>query len=140
MTDLAGSKLVIRNIGLLLSGELGNAILALPLVRYTEKTHVDPEAVLGEYRLVRTQGFAVCADELDPGVLSLACPVHPDGAGVLYSIGVVGLSERLRRHSREVVAGALHEAADRFPRLLDSGLGEPVRGNVPEESDQRRLR
>ena len=54
--------------------------------------------------------------ELDPGVLSYACPVHLDGAGVLYAIGMVGLSQRLGRFGAQEVVAALQEAAEAFAK------------------------
>jgi DNA-binding IclR family transcriptional regulator len=49
-------------------------------------------------------------------VLSYACPVHLDGAGVLYAIGMVGLSQRLSRFDTREVVAALQEAAADFAR------------------------
>jgi DNA-binding IclR family transcriptional regulator len=53
----------------------------------------------------------MCADELDPGVLSYACPIHLTGAGVLYSIGIVALSRRLMAFEETDVIAALSNAA-----------------------------
>ena len=65
---------------------------------------------------MRQSGFAVCDGELDPGVLSYACPVHLDGAGVLYAIGMVGLSQRLGCFGAQEVVAALQEAAEAFAK------------------------
>lgn len=85
--------------------------LAAPLVKYTERTVVDPAKLRHHLEEVRAQGYAVCADELDPGVLSYACPIHLSGAGVLYSIGIVALSRRLMAFEEAEVIAALSNAA-----------------------------
>jgi DNA-binding IclR family transcriptional regulator len=85
--------------------------LVTPLRRYTEKTIVDPAALRRNLQAVREQGFAVCADELDPGVLSYACPIHLPGTGVLYSLGIVALSRRLMEFDEREVIGAVKDAA-----------------------------
>ena len=75
---------------------LVDEVLSAPLVKYTKNTRVSADAVRADLAQVERQGYAVCADELDPGVLSYACPVHIEGVGIIYSVGVVGLSERLK--------------------------------------------
>ncbi len=87
------------------------ALLTEPRERFTEKTRTGETELRADLARVRASGFAVCDGELDPGVLSYACPVHLDGAGVLYSIGMVGLSQRLGRFGTQEVVAALQEAA-----------------------------
>ncbi len=85
--------------------------LAGPLQKFTERTIVDPAKLRQNLKEVRAQGYAVCADELDPGVLSYACPIHLAGTGVLYSIGIVALSRRLMAFEESDVVAALSDAA-----------------------------
>jgi DNA-binding IclR family transcriptional regulator len=92
------------------------ALLAAPRERFTERTHTGEAELRADLERVRVSGYAVCDGELDPGVLSYACPVHLDGAGVLYAMGMVGLSQRLGRYAPEEVVAALREAADAFAR------------------------
>ena len=92
------------------------ALLAEPRARFTDKTRVEEAEVRADLERVRRLGYAVCDGELDPGVLSYACPVHLDGAGVLYAIGMVGLSQRLGRFPADEVVGALRAAAAAFAR------------------------
>ncbi len=102
-------------------------LLAEPRARYTEKTRTGAAELRADLERVRASGFAVCDGELDPGVLSYACPVHLDGAGVLYAIGMVGLSQRLGRFAPEEVVAALQEAADAFAQgPLAATEGEPT--------------
>lgn len=85
--------------------------LAAPLHKFTDRTIIDPARLRQNLGEVRAQGYAICADELDPGVLSYACPIHLTGAGVLYSIGIVALSRRLMAFQETDVIAALSNAA-----------------------------
>jgi DNA-binding IclR family transcriptional regulator len=108
-----------------------------PLEKYTQNTIVSRTRLMREFESVRRQGFAVCADELDHGVLSYACPVDLAGTGTMYSVGVVALSKRLERFDRDQIVAALQAAAgmlaSRFeptsPRLQGGlSIPQPVRG------------
>lgn len=92
--------------------------LQRPRTRYTDDTRVDATQVRKDLETVRRKGYAVCANELDPGVLSYAVPVNVAGAGVLYSLAVVGLSARLARYSEAQLAGDLREAARTISQRL----------------------
>ncbi len=112
-------------------------VLSRPRRKYTENTRVEISELRTDLAQVRRQGFALCDEELDPGVLSYACPVHLDGAGVLYSIGLVGLSRRLGNHPLNEVVAALRAAAEAFSKRLPSGLHRPVIGEVPAVGEER---
>jgi DNA-binding IclR family transcriptional regulator len=90
------------------------------LVRYTPSTKTSKTAIRAELAQVRRNGYAVCSDEFDPGVLSFACPVHLTDFGTIYSIGVVGLSDRLRSFQPEVIVAALRERCDALSLALYS--------------------
>jgi len=83
----------------------------VPLHKFTDRTIIDPAKLRQNLEEVRAQGYAMCAEELDPGVLSYACPIHLTGAGVLYSIGIVALSRRLMTFEEADVIAALSNAA-----------------------------
>ncbi|MFQ5775350.1 MAG: IclR family transcriptional regulator [Kiloniellaceae bacterium] len=106
-------------------------VLSQPRARFTDSTRVEEDEVRADLEQVRRQGFAVCDEELDPGVLSYACPVHLEGAGVLYSIGMVGLSQRLHSHAPNEIIAALRAAAEDFSNRLPSGLRSSTVAEVP---------
>lgn len=95
--------------------------LERPRTRYTEDTRVKVTEVREDLETVRRSGYAVCDNQLDPGVLSYAAPVHLDGAGVLYSVGVVGLTARLGRYAEARLAGDLRAAAEAISARLSDG-------------------
>ncbi|HLX28045.1 MAG TPA: IclR family transcriptional regulator C-terminal domain-containing protein [Casimicrobiaceae bacterium] len=96
--------------------------LAMPLRKYTDKTIVDAAQLRRDLEQVRTQGYAICADELDPGVLSYACPIDLSGVGVLYSVGIVALKRRLMRFDKREVIAALEGAARLIAARLEAEL------------------
>jgi DNA-binding IclR family transcriptional regulator len=96
--------------------------LSAPLRAFTDRTVTDPAVLRQSFDEVRAKGYAVCADELDPGVLSYACPIHLAGAGVLYSIGIVALSRRLMAFDEAEIVSALGAAAQQTSIRLRSEL------------------
>ena len=106
--------------------DLVDAVMAEPRAQYTATTVAEEGAVRADLAKVRRQGFAICINELDPGVASYACPVHLDDVGVVYAVGLVGFEERIGRFdSAEIVAG-LRDVAERLAHRLQSGLGAPA--------------
>ena len=96
--------------------------LARPLRKYTDKTVVNHAELRRALKEVRAQGFAVCADELDQGVLSYACPIDLPNVGVLYSVGIVALKRRLMEFDRREVISALNDAARLISARLEAEL------------------
>ena len=93
-------------------------VLARPLEKFTGKAITDPAAVRAELEEVRGNGYAVCDEELDPGIYSYACPIHLEDVDVIYSIGLVGLTERLHRFPADEIVASLNEAAAEIAALL----------------------
>jgi IclR family acetate operon transcriptional repressor len=89
---------------------------------------MDEEQILLELEKVRREKIAVCDNELDPGVLSFATPVKLDQWGVMFAIGIVGLSDRLGRRPRQEIKESLLEASRKLARQLqrDSQIGPPL--------------
>ena len=99
-------------------GELVDKVLRQPRIQYTDKAHTGEDEIRAELAAIRRDGFAICDEELDPHVYSYACPVYLDGAGVIYSVGLVGLSERLLKFPVEKIVAALRDSADEFASLV----------------------
>lgn len=86
-------------------------LLSGPLEKYTENTPTDPQKVMQELETIRSQGFAVCDNELDPGVLSFAVPVQGTDGAVQYAIGISGFSQRMRAKPVTDIAASLRRAS-----------------------------
>lgn len=93
-------------------------VLRAPREKFTDKAHTDEASIHAELALVRKDGFAICDEELDPGVFSYAYPVHLPTAGVIYSVGLVGLTQRLRRFPAEEIIADLRNAAGTIAKVL----------------------
>lgn len=90
-----------------------------PHEKYRPGTITDPRKIRMQLARVREEGYAVSDDEFDAGVFAVACPVRVGGAGVLYSVGLVGLRERfLMKYERDDIVAVLKSAAENLGQLL----------------------
>ncbi|MFO0997770.1 MAG: IclR family transcriptional regulator [Alphaproteobacteria bacterium] len=96
-----------------------DAFLSRPHPRYTPATHADAAAIREDLDQVRERGYAICDGEFELGVLSYACPVLFDDAGVIYSVGTVALGARLAGHPLDDVIEALREASETLARRIE---------------------
>jgi DNA-binding IclR family transcriptional regulator len=107
-------------------------MLSEPRLRFTADTKLDEDELRAELEQVRSQGYAICDNELDPGVLSFAVPIRIDGWGVIFSIGLLGLSERINQLSRERVLSHLTSASSVLSQRLKNAAKEIGRESRPE--------
>ena len=101
--------------------------------RFNAATLTEREAVQAELDATRERGYAVCAEEIDEGVVSIAVPVEIEPIGVVFSLGVVGPARRLDQTSFETLARELKVTAKsaaaaihHFEALDEAGLPEPA--------------
>lgn len=111
---------------------LVDALLAKDHQRFTPHTKTSRQDISAELGRVRQQGFATCDQELDPGVFGYACPIRlEDDVGVVYSVGLVGLADRLRTVRAAEIVSALKRAAAAFSdgiRRESASAAEPSPG------------
>lgn len=50
-------------------------LLDAPLLRYTDTTVTDPEALMSQLRTIRDRGYAECAGELEPALYGVSAPI-----------------------------------------------------------------
>ncbi len=110
--------------------------LARPRLGYTAATRVEEGEVRAELERVRRTGYARCANELDPGVLSYAVPVRLPGGAVFYSVGLVGLDQRLAARDPAEVVAALGEAAATIAERLAEDLPRAVEAPARAEGQR----
>ncbi len=79
--------------------------------RFTERTLTDKDALAYELAETRARGFAVCDEEIDPGITSVAAPVIIGRAGVVFSLGIVTFTRRMHEHGIKAVGDYLHAKA-----------------------------
>ena len=86
--------------------------------RFNAATLTERQAVLQELEITRERGYAVCAEEIDEGVVSIAVPVSIEPIGVVFSLGVVGPAKRLVREAFEPRARDLKATAIQAARAI----------------------
>lgn len=108
------------------SPELIEKALVNPLPKLTKNTKNDRASVEQEYARVRAQGYATCWDEMEIGLGAIAVPIPLAEIGVIYSVGIAGLIDRLTRRSEQESVALLNSAVDALKRALRD-LGPPAR-------------
>jgi IclR family transcriptional regulator, acetate operon repressor len=97
----------------------GVADVPARLVRRTDRTIVDPEALERDLETVRARGYATLVDELEPGLSVVAAPVFDAGGGVVAALAVSGPTSRLPEHRLAVLGRVTIEQA----RAVSARLG-----------------
>ncbi|HEX5299169.1 MAG TPA: IclR family transcriptional regulator, partial [Streptosporangiaceae bacterium] len=114
---------------------LGKVLLAfgtaqLPggqLERRTDKTITSETALRAELAAVRTRGYAVTDEELEPGLIAVATPIRGYDSAVVAALAVSGPTNRMTRDSVPAIAGYCAEEA----AALSAVLGYRQRGAKP---------
>ena len=70
-----------------------------PLVRFTARTKTSLKSLLDDLQKSAAQGYAVCDEELENGVIALAAPVFNYEGRAIASIGVTGIKGNLKLES-----------------------------------------
>lgn len=110
---------------------VGQVLANQPLAKYTPSTCVDSEELKRQYAQIRRAGHALCIDELDPGVMSIAAPIQTEGIGTFYSVGLVGLQPRLSNFPRQNLVAGLRTASESIAKLLRSRRTHPSHEAAP---------
>lgn len=104
--------------------EEADAILGSDFPAYNHKTIVDPEAIREELRLTRARGYAICDEEIDLGVTSVAVPAIVGKAGVLCSVGVVAATRKMHEFGLAAVGESLKDRTRRAVEALNRRMSE----------------
>ncbi|HWM83952.1 MAG TPA: IclR family transcriptional regulator [Pseudolabrys sp.] len=89
------------------------------LSKLASATLTDVEAVKREYEKVRQLGYATCWGELEEGLAAIACPVAVPELGIVYSVAMSGLAQRVRRRKLAEVVAALQKAGQELALVLN---------------------
>lgn len=100
--------------------ELDARLAALgPIERHTDRTTVDRAALRRAIDRVRAQGWAIVDQELEPGLRSVAVPVHGAGQAVIAALNVGTHASRVTLEDlRGRILPALREAGAAVSRAL----------------------
>lgn len=109
--------------------QLVERVLGQPLPRLTRSTITDPTALRKQLASVRTRGYAVCREEREIGLSSVAVPLRNYTGLVVGSLALAAPSSRLTRTSLQGYLGSLRAAAHEIEThiggirpALDSGF------------------
>lgn len=87
--------------------------------RLTPRTRTEVSELMGLLDDVRRQGYAVSNEELEPGVLSVAVPVHDTAGRTVASMSAVGTTSRYSMDSLiQTLLPELDSACRKLRRLL----------------------
>ena len=90
----------------------------------TERTLTDVDALRRAIAKVRTQGHAILDQELEPGLRSVAVPVHGPGGAVIAALNVGTHASRVTMEDlRGRVLPALKETAEAVSRAMGGSTG-----------------
>lgn len=90
------------------ASEADAALEASALTRLTDRTVIDPAALREELAIVRAQGWSLVDGELEPGLRSVAAPVHGRSGEVVAALNVSTSATRdTVQHLVEVYVPAL---------------------------------
>ncbi len=85
-----------KAIAAFIAPELRQDLIEANPMRFTANTIVETDQIARELKQVRRYGFATCDGEIDEGVTSIAVPINVDRLGAIFSMGVVGPSNRIK--------------------------------------------
>jgi len=92
-------------------GQLVERVLSKPLVKFTTSTITDESALRRQLITVRSRGWAVCRQEREVGLSSLAVPLRNYTGLVVGSLTLACPATRLTKASLPKYLEALHAAA-----------------------------
>jgi DNA-binding IclR family transcriptional regulator len=89
-----------------------------PLERRTDKTVTSETALRAELATVRTRGYAVTDEELEPGLIAVATPIRGYDGAVVAALSVSGPTNRMTRDGVPAIAGYCAEEAAGLSAVL----------------------
>jgi len=99
-----------------------NHILAGPLERRTEHTIVDRRELLRQLDIARREGYAVCIEEQEVGLSSIAVPIRDHTGAVSAALTIAGPTSRVNDRSWD----DLRTRLDKEAREISAQLGATV--------------
>ena len=102
-----------KAIAAFIAPELRQDLLDAQPMRFNQNTITDPKLIDRELNQVRRYGYAICDGEIDEGVTSVAVPINVERLGAIFSIGVVGPSNRIKPLVQDRILPVLTQEAVR---------------------------
>jgi len=99
------------------------------MVRYTDKTIVDPDELVAEILRARSRGYSISDEDVTPGIAALGVAVYGHDATdtAVAAISIGGLVPHILGEHHEKIVALLRETAGLISRQLGNGT-KPVLG------------
>ncbi|UWR01936.1 helix-turn-helix domain-containing protein [Ruegeria conchae] len=88
------------------------------LKRYTDRTITDPKELAAELDVIRAKGYAMCVEELERGISSVATTLTKTGVGATLSIGATASLRVFTPSKREKIGHTLTTMSHELARAL----------------------
>ena len=93
------------------------------LVKYTEKTIVDPDKLRKELKAIRKAGYAFSEEEIDLGVSALAAPIFDHEGKIAAGLVVFGPTQRIDDQKKEKILKSIFECSKKISRKIGGKIG-----------------
>jgi len=93
------------------------------LVKYTEKTIVDPDKLRKEIKAIRKAGYAFSEEEIDLGVRALAAPVFDHEGKIAAGLVVFGPAQRIDDQTKEKILKSIFECSKKISKGIGGKIG-----------------
>jgi DNA-binding IclR family transcriptional regulator len=93
------------------------------LVKYTEKTIIDPVKLRKEVKAIRKAGFAFSEEEIDLGVRALAAPIFNYEGKIAAGLVVFGPAQRIDDQKKEKILKSILECSKKISKRIGGKVG-----------------
>ena len=96
-------------------------VMEEPLVAFTERTIISPQALLDEYAKIREQGYAISDGELNIETIGIGAPIHDESGNVWGAISIGAPRMRVDEMKKERYIFLVKEIAEEMSTSLMNG-------------------
>ncbi|MDE2005533.1 MAG: IclR family transcriptional regulator [Rhodospirillales bacterium] len=100
-------------------------VLAQRLPRFTPATRTDPVWIAADLQRIRSRGYLIISDEVNPGSVSITAPVYDASGQVVAALSITAPSMRMRAPRPRALLHQVQETAARLSRLLGATVADP---------------
>jgi IclR family transcriptional regulator, KDG regulon repressor len=93
------------------------------LVKYTEKTIIDPDKLRKEVKAIRKAGYAFSEEEIDLGVRALAAPIFDHEGKIAAGLVVFGPIQRIDDQKKGKILKSMLECSKKISRRIGGKIG-----------------
>lgn len=89
----------------------------LPFQAFTPNTITNPSKLITELEEIRSSGFAINNEELDPGVRSISAPIFSHDGGIRFTISIAGFARSMTDEKLSLLKKPIMKAAHEMSQL-----------------------